>query len=152
MGNHIKTSHADQGEEFMLKELINHQDQKGTKRESTVYDSLPQNGVSECSMRTQAEQACALLLASSLPHFLWEEAMKHSAWLQNQTLARALNGRTPYEMGNKKKLNLAGIKEFRAAVYVRDLTAGKLNAQAKKGHFVRYNSESKGYQIYWPEE
>ena len=39
-------------------------------------------------------------------------------------------------MGNKKKPNLAGIKEFRAAVYVKNLTAGKLDAQAKKGCFV----------------
>ena len=55
-------------------------------------------------------------------------------------------------MGNKKKPNLAGIKEFRAAAYIKDLTAGKLDAWAKKGQFVGYDSESKGYQVYWPEK
>ena len=55
-------------------------------------------------------------------------------------------------MGNKKKPNLAGIKEFRATAYIKDLTAGKLEAWAKKGCFVRYNSESKSYQIYWPKK
>jgi hypothetical protein len=86
--------------------MINHQDQKGTKRELTVHDSPLQNGISERGMRTRAEGACALLLASRLPRFLWEEAMKHQAWLQDHTLARALNGKTPYEMGSNKKPHL----------------------------------------------
>lgn len=55
-------------------------------------------------------------------------------------------------MGNKKKPNLAGIQEFGAAAYVKDLSAGKLDTRAKKGRFVGYDSESKGYQIYWPEK
>jgi len=52
-----------------------------------VHDSPPQNGVAERGMRTRAERARALLLASGLPHFLWEEAMKHATWLQNRTPA-----------------------------------------------------------------
>ena len=66
--------------------------------------------------------------------------------------AHALNGKTPYEMGHKKKPNPCGIQEFGVAAYVKDLNAGKLDARAKKGRFVRYDSESKGYRIYWPEK
>jgi hypothetical protein len=132
--------------------MINHQDQKGTKWELTVHDSSPQNGVLERGMRTQAERAHALLLASGLPCFLWKEAMKHSAWLQDRTPAHALKGKMPYKMGDNKKPHLAGIQEFGAAMYVKDLTAGKLDARAKKGQFVGYDSQSKGYRIYWPEK
>ena len=78
--------------------------------------------------------------------------MKHSAWLQDRTPASALKGKTPYKMGNKRKPNLGGIQEFGATAYTKDLTAGKLDARAKKGHFVGYDSESKGYRIYWPEK
>ena len=53
-------------------------------------------------------------------------------------------------MGHNKKLHLAGIQEFRAAAYVKDLTVCKFDAQATKGCFVGYDLESKGYQIYWP--
>ena len=91
-------------------------------------------------------------MASGLPRFLWEEAMKHVAWLQDQTLASALKGKTPYEMGNKKKPNPGGIQEFGAVAYIKDLTAGKLNARARKGHFIGYDSKSKGYRIYWPDK
>jgi Reverse transcriptase (RNA-dependent DNA polymerase) len=55
-------------------------------------------------------------------------------------------------MGHKKKPNLCSIQELGAAAYVKDLNAGKLDSQAKKGHFVGYDSESKGYRIYWPEK
>ena len=106
---------------------------RGTKRELTVHDSPQQNGVAECGMRTCAECARALLLTSGLPRFLWEEAMKHTTWLQNRTPARAIDGKTLYKMQHKKKPHLAGIQEFRVAAYVKDLKAGKLDARTKVG-------------------
>ena len=78
--------------------------------------------------------------------------MKHATWLQNCTPARAINGKTPYEMQHKKKPHLAGIQEFGVAAYVKDLKAGKLDAHAKVGQFVGYDLESKGYWIYWPQK
>ena len=59
--------------------------------------------------------------------------MKHTTWLQNRTPARAINGKTLYEMQHKKKPHLAGVQEFRVAAYVKDLKAGKLDARAKVG-------------------
>ena len=54
-GHQIKISCSDQGGEFLSSQMINHQDQKGTKRELTVHNSPPQNGVSERGMRTRAK-------------------------------------------------------------------------------------------------
>ena len=118
----------------------------------TRFTPPPKNGVCKRGMRTRAERAHALLLASGLPHFSWEEAMKHSAWLQDHTPTCAPKGKTPYEMGNNRKPHLAGIQEFGAVAYIKDLVAGKLDARAKKGRFVGYDSESKGYRIYWPKK
>ena len=53
-------------------------------------------------------------------------------------------------MKNKRKPLLGGIQEFGAAAYVKDLKARKLDARAQVGQFVGYDSESKGYRIYWP--
>ena len=88
---HIKVSCSDRGGEFQSKAIINHQNQKGTECEFTVHDSPPQNGVAERGIRTCAECARTLFLLSSLPYFLWKEAMNHSTWLQNRTPARANN-------------------------------------------------------------
>jgi Reverse transcriptase (RNA-dependent DNA polymerase)/gag-polypeptide of LTR copia-type/GAG-pre-integrase domain len=149
-GNRIKTVRSDRGGEFQSTQMINHQDQRGTVREFTVHDSPPQNGVAERGMRTRTERARALLISSGLPRFLWEEAMRHVTWLQNRSPARALDGKTPYEMVNNKKPHLGGIQEFGVAAYVKDLKAGKLDARAQLGRFVGYDTESKGYRIYWP--
>ena len=150
--NCIKVAHSDQGGEFLSDDLTWHQDMRGTKRELTVHDSLQQNGVAEHGMRTCAKCAQALLLASGLPQILWEEAMKHVTWLQNHTPACAIDSKTPYKMQHKKKPHLAGIQEFRVAAYIKDLKAGKLDACTKVGQFVGYDSESKGYWIYWPQK
>jgi hypothetical protein len=53
--NHIKTCCSNKGGEFLSNQMISHQDLKGTKRELTVHDSPPQNGVSERGMRTRAK-------------------------------------------------------------------------------------------------
>ena len=56
-GNHIKFSCSDRGGEFLSKDIMQHQDNKGTQCELTVHDSPPQNGSSECGMRICAERA-----------------------------------------------------------------------------------------------
>jgi len=76
--------------------------------------------------------------------------MKHVEWLKVISPHRALDGKTPYEMKHKKKPHLGGIHKFGAAAYVKDLKAGKLDSRAQLGQFVGYNSESKGFRIYWP--
>ena len=76
--------------------------------------------------------------------------MKHVKWLKERSQLQALKGKTPYEMKHKKKPHLGGIHEFGAAAYVKDLKAGKLDSRAQLGRFVGYDSESKGFRIYWP--
>ena len=78
--------------------MKNHQDAKGTLHELTVHDSPQQNGIAEHGNQMRAEQAHTMLISSGLPRFLWEEAMKHSTWLQNCTPTHALDRKTPYKM------------------------------------------------------
>jgi hypothetical protein len=143
--NRIKFSRSNRGGEFLSKQIIEHQNGKGTLRELTVHDSPPQNGVSECGMRTRTELVRALLIASGLPQFLWEEAMKHVEWIKERTPHAALDGKTPYKMKHEKKPYLGSIHEFGTAAYIKDLKAGKLDAHAQLRRFVGYDSESKGY-------
>ena len=60
-----------------------------------------------------------------------------------------LDGKTLYEERHKKKSNLTGLQEFGVATYVKDLNVGKLESRAQIECFFGYNSESKGYRIYW---
>ena len=106
---------------------------RGTKCELTIHDSLQQNSVSEHGMHTCTECTQVLLITSGLPQFLWEEAMKHTMWIQDRTPTCANASKSPYEMRYKKKPHLAGIQEFSGAAYIKDLKARKLDAHAKVG-------------------
>ena len=77
--------------------------------------------------------------------------MEHSAWLRNRTPTRSLGGKTPYEARKGKKHHLAGLQEFGVAAYVKDNNTGKLDSRARIGRFVGYDTESKGFRIYFPE-
>ena len=59
--------------------------------------------------------------------------MKHIMWLQVCTPAHAIDGKILYKVQHKNKPHLVGIQEFRAAIYIKDLKAGKLDACTKVG-------------------
>jgi hypothetical protein len=73
-------------------------------------------------------------------------------WIKFCSPHSALSGTTPYEFIHKKKPNLQNLHEFSATVYVKDLTVGNLDIQAKIRRFVGYDDKSKGYRIYWPKK
>lgn len=83
-------------------------------------------------MWTWAEQACALLISSGLPQCLWEEAIKRSTWLQNQTPTQVLDGKTLYEYKKKKKNFTLMVSKSSVMLH-----AGKPDVHTCIGHFVR---------------
>ncbi|KAG1823400.1 uncharacterized protein BJ212DRAFT_1205226, partial [Suillus subaureus] len=64
--------------------------------------------------------------ASGLPKTLWGEAVCHAIYMKNQTSTRALNGKMPYKMLNKKKPNLAKLSLWGCQVWVHDPSGSKL--------------------------
>src|SRR6202166_5390975 len=90
------------------KELVNDEVKKFcAEEEITIETSAPyspsQNGVAERFNRTLIELIRAMLIAKGLPSFLWDEAVSHAAYIQNQSPIQALNGKTPYEAWSGKK-------------------------------------------------
>jgi len=47
--------------------------------------------------RTLEDLARAMHFAADLPMFLWEQAIAHTAYVQNQAYSSALRETTPYE-------------------------------------------------------
>ena len=92
----------------------------------------------------------ALLLDSGLPRFLWKEGLKFAMWIRNRTTTHQLGGRTPYEAFYGTKPDMADIHLWGSRVWVRDLTAGKLDARGREGRFMGYDANNKGCRIYWP--
>ena len=58
---------------------------------------------------------------------------------------RTLEGKTPYKIMSRTKPNLTDIQHFGAAAYIKIKNGGKLDTCELNGHFIGYDSESKGY-------
>ena len=148
----IKYLRTDRGAEFTSKSFTSHLAAKGTKQELTVHDTHEQVGVAERWNRTKVELARAMLIDSKLPRFLWGEAMHHAAWIKNRSPTRALNGSTPFQVRYNTAPNLSHLVPFGTRAWVKTVNAGKLEARARPGHFVGFDSTSTGYRIYFPDK
>ena len=94
-----------------------------------------------------------MLVASGLPKNLWGEAVLHSVWIQNRVPTRSTDeNKTPYEKGTGKKPNLSVLYEWGSTTWVKKRKPSKLDSKVRKGNFVGFDEESKGYRIYWPEK
>jgi hypothetical protein len=91
-----------------------------------------------------------MIIGSGLPKFLWAKAIHHSVWLGTRLPTRALpDGLTPLEKAGLPKPILKGVLEWGVTVWVKRLTARKLDPHTTEGHFIGYNEEAKGHHIYW---
>ena len=95
-------------------------------------------------------QSRRLHMPPTLPKFLWKEALKYAMWIRNRTTTHLLSGMTPYEAFYGVKPDIGDIHLWGSRVWVRDLTAGKLDPRGREGRFIGYDAESKGCRIYWP--
>jgi len=116
----------------------------------TVHDTPEENSVSERLKCTLLEHACAMIIASCLPKFLWTEAIQHTVWLKNHTATHALDSKTPFEVLFKQKPNLQDLPEWGTHVVVLHEGRGKLDKKANEGRWVGYSGDSQGHRIYWP--
>ncbi|KAJ2913904.1 hypothetical protein MD484_g6523, partial [Candolleomyces efflorescens] len=142
----------DNGAELINSELENMARQEGIVVEPTAPYSPSQNGVAERFNRTLLELARAMLIEKSLPLFLWDEAVRHAAYLRNRAPTRALDGMTPYEAWSGKKPSVEHFREFGCDVWVLDesKSRSKLLPKSHKMVFVGFMDGSKSIRYYDP--
>lgn len=145
----IKCLQSDRGGEFTGNEFNEYLRERGKIRRLTVHDSPQSNGIAERCNGVLVEHARAMLIDSGLPKYLWKEAVKYSMWIRNRTTTHHLDGRTPYEVLYGVKPEIGYIHLWGSWVWVRSLTAGKLDPRGREGRFVGYDAESKGCRVYW---
>lgn len=149
---HIKMLHSDRGGEYLSTNFDTYLKDHGITRELTVHDSPQQNGVVERLNRTLVEHARAMLIAHSLPKFLWAEVINYVVWLKNHLPSRSIPGHTPYALIHNEHPDLSGAYEFGCSILVHVEHAGKLEPKANEAMFIGVDTESKGYQVYWSEK
>ena len=148
----IEVLRTNRGGKYLSHEFTAHLEAQGTEHVLTVHDTLQQNGVAEQLNGILAEKVRGMLYNSGLPQFLWGEAVNHVTWLKNRTSTKALEGRMPFKAVYGKPPNLAGLPVWGAQIWVHDADASKIGAHACLGHWVGYDSQSRGHHVYWPDK
>ena len=111
-GKKIKVVHSDKGGEYYgsYDEMgHNHRpfekylQECGIDAQYTMSGTPQQNGIAERRNRTLLGMVICMLISSSLPEFLWDEALKSVAYILNQVPSKSFP-KTPYELWSQKSL------------------------------------------------
>ncbi|KAE8893286.1 hypothetical protein PF005_g27294 [Phytophthora fragariae] len=105
-------------------------------------------------IRTVTEMAAAMMIESSLPDYLWEEAHQHAAYIRNRVLPKT-SPVTPHERIFNAKPDLTRLLIFGQALVMRipDQVRRKhlrFYGRGSIGAFVGFSEEIKGYKVYIP--
>lgn len=149
-GCKIKRLRSDGGGEYTSREFNKFCQECGIERQVTVPYSPQQNGVAERKNRSLMEMARTMITDQGLPYKFWAEAVYTSAYLQNRLPTKANEDViTPIEKWSGHKPTVGHLKIFGSLcfVHVPDEKRRKLEDKAKRGIFIGYSSQSKGYRV-----
>ena len=118
-GEKIQTFRTDRGGEFLSIEFNSFCEKFGIKRHLTAPYTPQQNGVVERRNRTMMEMTRSVLKHMHMPNYLWGEAIRHSTYLLNRIMTRALKEKTPYECFRGKKPSIDHIRIFGCIAYAK---------------------------------
>lgn len=152
-GHKIKVFRTDRGKEDLNEAVKTITDKYGIKHEKTVGYTPQQNGSAEREFQTLMDAVRTLSEAKGMSKGFWAEALNTVVYVLNRTGTSSVKGKTPYELIFNKKPAIQYLKVFGSTVYthVPKKKRKKLDHKSKKGIFIGYSDEVKGYKVYFPE-
>ncbi|KAJ4723526.1 Retrovirus-related Pol polyprotein from transposon TNT 1-94 [Melia azedarach] len=151
-GRQIKAMRTDCGGEFTSKEFQEFCETNGIRRFLTIPRSPQQNGVAERKNRTILNIARSMLKSKRLPKEFWAEAVSTAVYLFNRSPTRSVWGKTPQEAWCGRKPGISHLRVFGSVthVHIPDERRTKLDDKSESFIFIGYDSSSKGYKLYNP--
>jgi IS30 family transposase len=98
-GRKLHVLGTDNGGELMTAEFTSYYADEGVQRHYSAPYSPQQNSVIEWRNQTVVGMARALLKQRGMPAVFWGEPVVTDVYILNCSPTKALNGRTPYEVG-----------------------------------------------------
>nr|GEV89773.1 hypothetical protein [Tanacetum cinerariifolium] len=123
---------TDNGTEFRNKTLAKFFDEVGISQQFSAARTPQQNGVVKRRNRTLVEAARTMLTFTNVPLFLWAEAIATACFTQNRLIIHIRFDKTPYELMNKRKLNIKFFHVFDVDV-IFSMTMRMLESSRQRG-------------------
>ncbi|KAK3019050.1 hypothetical protein RJ639_003745 [Escallonia herrerae] len=110
-----------------------------------------QNGVAERRNRTLMDMVRSMICQSTLPEFLWVEALKTAVHILNRVPSKSVP-KTPFELWAQRKPSLEYFHVWGclAEAKVYNPHTKKLDPKTISCHFIGYPKRSKGFRFYCP--
>jgi len=126
-------------------------DECGIEAQYTMPGTPQQNGVAERRNHTLLEMVRCMLSHSSLPDFLWGDALRTAVYILNQVPSKSVS-KTPYELMSGKKPSLRHFHVWGCKAEVRPYNPQlkKLDLKTVSGFFIGYCVGSRGSRFYCP--
>ena len=146
----------DRGGEYLSDEFSAHLKSTRTVWKLTIHDMPEHNSVSEWLNCMIMEKVWVMLLDSSMPKFLWKEAVTHTVYLKNHTWTRTIGNTTPYEILYGWKPNIGNLHTWGCKV-CHCLCSLWSQLETRKlflwwlldGFWWRHQD---GHRVYWPKK
>lgn len=150
----VKILRTDNGLEFVNKKVEILLNSNNINHQRTVPYTPEQNGRAEREMRTIVEAARTMIHAADLNLSLWAEAVNTAVFVINRSGPSGLEGTTPFELWFQKKPIADLFRVFGAVVFthIPKEKRRKWDKKSKRGVFVGYSDNTKGYRIFYPSE
>ncbi|KAE8961573.1 hypothetical protein PR001_g30001, partial [Phytophthora rubi] len=150
----LKVVRTDGGGEFKTKDIRSLVAEEGLLHQHSVRYRSSQNGVAERAIRTVTEMACAMLLDSQLPHYMWEDALRHAAYIRNRIPTKR-SAVTPHQRLFGARPKLRHLPVFGQSVVIRipekvRKKRFRFDGRGDLGAFVGFSELMKGYRVYVP--
>lgn len=149
--NKISRLRMDNGGEYISNEFKNFCSTNGIKMEYTIPYNPQQNGVSERFNRTLLDKARTMIADSTLPKFMWGEAVRAAAYIINRTPSKSIHAAkniTPAELWFSVKPDVSKMRVFGSVAYnhIPDQKRNKIDEKCEKLLMVGYAAN--GYRLW----
>ena len=159
-GKKIKVVDSDKGGEYYgrydeternLGPIAKYLQECGIDAQYIMHGTPQHNGIAKRTNCTLLDMVRCMLINSSLPKFLWGEALKTTTYILNQVPSKFVL-KTPYKLWSQKKPSLLHfhISGYKVEVRLYNPQSKKLDPKTISGYFNGYCVGSRGSRFYCP--
>jgi hypothetical protein len=145
----IKKVRSDNDSEFKNTRIDELCDEYGIRHQFSAKYTPQSNGLVERKNRTLIDMARSMLSEYNVSHSFWAEAINTACFYSNCLYCYQFLEKTPYEILNGRKLNIAYFRVFGCQLYIlkKGTRLSKFEKKCDEGFLLGYSTTSKAYIV-----
>jgi transposase InsO family protein len=145
----IKRVRSDNGSEFKNTRIDKLCDEFGIRHQFLAKYTPQSNGLVERKNRILIDMARSILSEYNVSQSFWAKAINMAYYCSNCLYCHPLKEKTPYELLNGKKPNIAYFWVFGCKYYIlkKGTRLGKFEKKCDEGFLLGYSTTSKAYRV-----